>query len=545
MNLALRLMRRGRRRDERGQVFVMVAASLTALLGFSALVVDIGMLWNAQQVHRSIADSAALAGAQEMQIYGLRGINAAAREEARYAAVRHVMDRIGGSAMPTCATGGAPTSDVDGDGKLGYAADVRNCAMPGTDYRMSVLTPSLRCATCELERSIMVEVASEVPTFFAGLFGRDGWAVRKTSVAAITYSADFAVLTLRPPVPNPATNANDVSLNGGGTQLHVSIGDIGTNTNMVLTGGAQVFVDEGYKVHHYDSTPAWIQPPPAKKLINLIEDPNHAYPSRTGAATYANLAAARMTDAECNALRATVPSVYKWGGVAISALPDVTKIQCLKPGIYSFMPVASTQEMILFAPGVYFLDAGLRVRSVAIGGFVGGQPGVTLVFSEAQSGRLDANNAEVFALNAGAAFGGGTGDEATHSIAANGVKVETGGDLNLVITLMVTKDPNCRPVLPYPSTCNDNGNRALSMAGGGSLYLAGVQYAPTDNVTFSGGSAGIGNAGRIIAWTVTYSGGTKIGQQYPGEREGNGILRLDAACTGAGTLSMSNAGCNP
>lgn len=523
----------------------MVAASLTAMLGFSALVVDIGMLWNAQQVHRSVADTAALAGAQEMQIYGIRGINAPSREEARYAAVANVMDRIGATGMPTCATGGAPTSDGDADGKLGYAADVRNCPMPGTDWTVSVLTPATICATCEIDRSIMVEVGSNVPTFFAGLFGQNGWAVRKTSVATITYSADFAVLTLRPPVPNPTTNANDVSLNGSGTRLHVSIGDIGTNTNMVLTGGAQVTIDEGYKVHHYDATPAWIQPPPAKRLINLIEDPNHVYPSRTGAPTYADLAAARLSDADCATERQKVPVEYKVGTTPVRDMASVD-VDCLKPGIYNFAVrrLSNTKAFVL-TPGVYFFDQGLVNRGTVIGGYEPGQPGVTLVFNETVAGRLDANNAMTFALNAGGAFGGGTGAEATHAIAANGAKVETGGELNLVITLMVTKDPNCRPVLPYPSTCNDNGNRALSMAGGGSLYLAGVQYAPTDNVTFSGGSAGTGNAGRIVAWTVTYSGGTSIGQQYPGEREGNGILRLDAACTGAGALSMSNAGCNP
>jgi len=522
----------------------MVAASLTVMLGFSALVVDIGMMWNAQQVHRGIADAAALAGAQEQQIYGLRGINAAAREEARYVAMTTIRDRIGATSMPTCAIGGAPTSDVDGDGKLGYPADIRNCPFPGTDFTASVLAPSPICVNCDPTRSFMVEVSSNVPTILAGLFGRDGWAVRKTSVAAITYSADFAVLTLRPPKANASTNAADVSLGGSGTRLNVSIGDIGTNTNMVLTGGAQVSVDEGYKVHHYDAVPAWTQPPPAKKLINLISDPNHNYPSRTGAATYANLAAARMTDAECNTARASVPSQYKWGGVSISALPDVTKIQCLKPGIYNFMPIASTQDMMLFAPGVYFLDQGLRVRSVAIGGYVGGQPGITLLFQQT-GGKLDANNAEAFALNAGAKFDGGTGAEATWALAPNGARVETGGELNLVITLMVTKDPNCVPVLPYPPACNDNANNALSMAGGGKLYLAGVQYAPTDNIKFSGGSAGEGQAGRIVAWTVGYSGGTQMNQQYPGEREGNGILRLDAACTGAGATSMSNALCNP
>ena len=522
----------------------MVAASLTVLLGFSALVVDIGMLWNAQQVHRSIADSAVLAGAQEQQVYGLRGINAAAREEARWAAMANIRDRIGATGMPTCAIGGAPTSDVDGDGKLGYTANIRNCAFPGTDFTASVLTPSPLCVNCELERSMMVEVASNVPTILAGLFGQDGWAVRRTSVAAITYKADFAVLTLRPPVVGSTTNQDDVTVSGG-SHLHVSIGDIGTNTNMVISGAdTTVTVDEGYKVHHYDTTPAWTAPPPAKKLVNLIEDPNHAYPSRDQAMTFLDLASARMSNADCNTARALVPSQYKWAGVSISALPDVTKIQCLRPGIYKFQPRATTQEMILLTPGVYFLDEGLFMRqSVVIGGYRAGHPGVALVFPRDKG--INANNQEAFAINAGERFAGGAGDEATPALAANGLPVETGGALNLVLSLLVTKDPYCVPVQPYPSACRDNENNALTMAGGGAIYLAGVQYAPTDNVTFSGSSGSQGQAGRIVAWTVTYTGNTNVNQQYPGEREGNGILRLDAACTGAGATSMSNALCNP
>jgi len=527
----------------------MVAASLTVMLGFSALVVDIGMMWNAQQVHRGIADAAALAGAQEQQIYGIRGINAAAREEARYVAMTQIRDRIGATGMPTCAIGGAPTSDVDGDGKLGYPADIRNCPFPGTDFTASVLAPSPICVNCDPTRSFMVEVSSNVPTILAGLFGRDGWAVRKTSVAAITYSADFAVLTLRPPVPNASTNAADVGINGG-SRLHVSIGDIGTNTNVVLTGGGSTIqIDEGYKIHHYDAVPhpSWTGMAPAKKLINLIADPNHAYPTRTGAATYNSAAEAAASAATCAAARASLPAQYvdPTSGRAISD-PLMTKpVRCLKPGIYNYGVTAVNSEVLILTPGAYFVDKGLTVRGILIGGYTGGQPGVVLVFNETVAGRMDANNALVFALNAGGQFGGGSGAEAAPALAANGVPVQTGGDTNLAITLMVTKDPNCRPVLPYPTSCNDNGNSALNMAGGGSLYLAGVQYAPTDNVTFSGGSAGDGQAGRIVVWTVKYSGGTRMTQQYPGEREGNGILRLDAACTGAGATSMSNALCNP
>ena len=554
----MRLLRRSPERSERGQVLVMVAASFTVLLGFSALVTDLGMLWTIQQSNRSIADSAVLAGAQEMQLVGLRGINAGARAEARAAAVTNIKDRVGATGMPTCAVGGAPT-DTDSDGKLGYDTDVRNCPMPGTDYLVSALAPSLLCVQCELERSMMVEVTrNEIPMFFAGLFGFDEFTARQTSVATITYSADFAVLTLRPPVVGSSTNAGDVSVSGSGTRLTISVGDIGTNTNMVLSGGATVLLDEGYKVHHYDAAPAWVPPPPPNKLASFIQDPNHTYPTRTGAPTFSNDGQAATTAAECAAARAAVPSTYRApfpSGPAINDPAMTYPVRCVKPGIYNYGLRSNNGEVLILTPGVYFLDSGLVVRGILIGGYEPALPGVALVFNRTVAGRLDANNAEIFALNGGSRFNnctpGCSGFEAAPATGFDGDGIDTCGggcpigESNLSVTMLVEKDANCVVTQPYPTSCNDNGNNTLNMAGGGALYLAGVQYAPTDNVKISGGSSGDGKAGRIISWTVSYSGGTKITQTYPGVSEGPGTIRLDAACTGAGTNSMTNAACNP
>lgn len=559
MRLLRRLLRRSPERSERGQVLVMVALSLTALLGFSALVTDLGMLWTIQQSNRSIADSAVLAGAQEMQLVGARGINAGTRAEARAAAVTNVKDRVGATGLPTCDIGGAPT-DTDSDGKLGYDTDIRNCPMPGTDYLVSALAPSALCAQCEIERSVMVEVTRvNVPMFFAGLFGFDEFTARQTSVATITYSADFAVLTLRPPVVGSDTNAGNVSVSGNGTRLTISVGDIGTNTNMVLSGGATVLLDEGYKVHHYDAVPAWVPPPPPFKLASFIDDPNHTYPSRTGAPLpFNNDAQAATTPEQCAAARAAVPSTYRApfpGGPAINDPAMTYPVRCVKPGIYSYGLRSNNGEVLILTPGVYFLDKGLTVRGILIGGYQPTVAGVALVFNRTVAGRLDANNAEIFALNGGSRFNsctpGCSGFEAAPAEGFDGVDIDTCGascpigTSNLSVTMFVEKDTNCKVTQPYPTSCNDNGNNTLNMAGGGALYLAGVQYAPTDNVKISGGSSGDGKAGRIVSWTVTYSGGAKITQTYPGVAEGPGTIRLDAACTGAGATSMTNVLCNP
>ena len=85
-----------------------------------------------------------------------------------------------------------------------------------------------------------------------------------------------------------------------------------------------------------------------------------------------------------------------------------------------------------------------------------------------------------------------------------------------------------------PSGCNAGKDKTLNMAGGGSLALEGVQYAPTDNVEIHGGSSGDGRVGQIISWTLFYSGGTRINQEGPNTL-GPGLLRLDGACTAPAT----------
>jgi hypothetical protein len=105
------------------------------------------------------------------------------------------------------------------------------------------------------------------------------------------------------------------------------------------------------------------------------------------------------------------------------------------------------------------------------------------------------------------------------------------------MTLLVKKDPTCFvPPFPEhePTACDANHNTTLNLAGGGSLDIEGVQYAPTDNIKINGGSTGTGQAGQIWAWTLFYSGGTQINQQGAGNN-GPGTLRLDAACTAPGT----------
>ncbi|TMB84749.1 MAG: hypothetical protein E6J39_03075 [Chloroflexi bacterium] len=528
-----------------GQVLVIVAVGFIVLLGFAGLVIDIGMADSTQRYERSIVDASSLAGAQQLQLAGTRQVGAAQYADARTVAMQNLVNEVApGASTPACTTGGSAP----------YPADVVRCAIPNTPYRVSIRAPSPVCisAGCDISRSVLVSVTRlNLPTIFARLFGQSGWDVSQAAVAGLHNIGKYAVITLRPPKPQKNgsdANFDDISVKGTNTLLQVIAGDIGTNTNLNVTGGGAVTLDIGFDVHHFDTYLAWTPPPTEEVLPTTIADPNYAYPTRTGAPTYsaANLSDARDSAANCALQQLKVPLQYTVGGTPIKTML-ATNVSCYKPGIYTQqLSNAHNNEAILLEPGLYFFDAGVKLGVGAfVGGYEAGNPGVALVFNECNSGCVfDGNNSPVIALNGGTKFNNANGQEATAAVGFDSQPVQTNAGFKpseIPITLLVEKDPNCVVADEEPGSCNDNANNTLNIAGNGALYLAGAQYAPTDNIKISGGSAGTGYVGQIVGWTVTYSGGSTIKQTFPANL-GVGVLRLDASCSGT---DSHNASCYP
>lgn len=537
---------------DRGQVLVIVAVGIVIFLGFAALVVDVGMAYATQRHERNLTDSSSLAGAQELQQPTSRSVTAADRSDARRTAMTNLMNELApGDPLPAC----------------GYNADFTDCAVPSTDYVVSMRTPSTLCVTCDAERSLLVSLEKQdVGTFFAGLFGQNEWDIRQTSVAGLVFEGKFAVITLRGPrAGNVNQNDPDISV-GGGSLLEVKNGDIGSNTNMVISGsGSAVTLEPGFKAFHFDKPQAWVGNPAAKPIPNPVPDPNYMIPvPPSGTPIFDNEAAATDTVANCAVEIAKIQSVGTYESIGGLPLSDPTNLTCFKPGIYNFEfgtgagggggPAGACNqnpETCVMEPGVYWLEEGMDIGGFVIGGYEAGQPGVALVFNECDTDprcKFKGNNAKMISFNAGSRFGvsvPGLGQEATAAMLGGTVPVQTTGlTPEIPLTIVVKKDPVCTVGVTEPSNTCSTENNTLNIAGGGKLYLAGVQYAPTDNVQISGGSAGFGYAGQIIAWTVKYDGGTHIRQFFPNP-QGNGILRLDEACSGAGTNSMSNSACHP
>jgi hypothetical protein len=584
-----------KRRRQRGQVLPLFALFLVVLFAFAALAIDVSSALSARRFYRSVADGAALAGAQDLQLPGSRAVGPAQRIRGRQHAMDDLVSELGivGALPAQCDT----STDAD-------VPDT--CVLPGTNFHVSIKagTAAIACQSCDPLRSVQVGLRNaNFPLTFARVLGQSTWNVGITSVAGMAYAKSYAVVTLRPPKANGNTFVvNDIDLNGNGTTVNVRNGDVGSNANMTYSGtGTVLNIDSGYGMFYFDPyfAPKWYTNPPyppaqiVQQIGTLIQDPGYNYPAMRGVNGRATCSSgpadcAPTFDDARTSQYATIPGVERADEVGSACEAQLAKVDptrytwitsysrdnifCFSPGIYlsgtgskNANITIGTGQVGLLEPGAYYLRSGMTVTgngSRLIGGYDPGQPGVALMFDEAPGTvncpgcNLNGNSADTIALNAGTKFPSGTpGSAATAAIDWNNQLVRTSGPSSptpqILMSILVKKDTDSASVsggsgcvipisVPFiePSDCNDSNNKTVKIGGGGQLDVEGVQYMPTDNATITGSSDGRGTIGQIIAWTVTYNGGTTINQQGVGA-QGPGTLRLDGACTAPGTP------CNP
>jgi hypothetical protein len=400
---------------------------------------------------------------------------------------------------------------------------------------------------------------------FGRIFGQSSWLVKSTSVAGIVQSRQYGLITLRPPRPRGnGTDANEPDMHiTGGSKVRVDNADIGTNTNLVIDGINSAVILQNppapgpysYFVWHYDPYQYWAAPPPGSQLTSPIADPNYPIPQRSAVPSTPVYSASGLTDAIlggvpgsalCQAEMAKVPTQYTVGGTPVKNM-NPTKVTCYKPGIYTReLSNSKPGTAFLLKPGVYFFDKGLDIGqgTALIGGYEGNQPGVAIVLLSCQTANncpFKGNAADLVALNFGSAFNNLGGKRAT-AAQWNGGLVQTNGIPPIMMTIMVEPVRSClAPPFPIaePSKSCTTGNNTIILPGNGNLWVAGVQYAPTDNSKVAGNNSGSqGVLGQIISWTIEFKGGASLNLEAA-VGDTNGVLRLDPAC------SPTVSTCNP
>jgi hypothetical protein len=575
-----------KRRSQRGQVLPLFALILVVLLGFAALAIDVSGALSARRFYRSVADGAALAGAQDLQFSGTRTVTFVERIRARQHAMGDLVTALGisGGLPAACAT----STDAD-------VTDA--CVLPGTTYHVSIKAgtasgaSAIACQDCDPARSVQVGLRNaNYELSFARVLGQSSWNVGVTSVAGLAFGKAYAIETLRPPkAVGSGFAVNDIEIDGGSV-VNVQHGDVGSNANMDYSGGSSILnLDSGYGMFYFDplSGPGWPGPPipptqVVQKLSGLIADPGYNYPAMRGsrgsepcpsgpancAPTFDDARTSTCgapglnlpcTSALLDPLGCGVEATYLQTSVysTFMATQPLDKVYCYKPGIYapnspSKSLAGGSGDVVLLMPGAYYFESpngGLAVGGWLLGGYRPSASGVALMFDECDNHcNFVGNSALTIALNAGTKFPpGASGPAATAAIDWDKKLVQTSGPSSpnpkILMTLLVNKNTDCLvpTSAPFqePSGCDPGTHdKTMNIAGGGSLALEGVQYAPTDNFEIHGGSAGTGQVGQIISYTLFYSGGTHINQEGP-PSQGPGTLRLDAACTAPGTP------CNP
>ncbi len=521
------------RRSE-GQTLVLFALILTVLIGFSALVVDIGFKFSSERHLQAVADAAALAGAQDLQPVSRSALPTTDdQERARTHALRVVLDQmVGPGATSTC--------DI--------SHDMTDCDLvPGGAYQVSITTPALTCVDCDVNRAIEVNVREpQHPTSFARLFGQSTWNLSRTSVAGLGFAPNYTIVALRPikPRSGSSTEVRDIRL-AGGAHVIVLNGDVGTNSNMDYASCTSLLdLQTGYNLYHVDSPAGWGCPdPPGKHVGTMIPDPNYPIPAQPTTTYNTRLIGpgqAEDASADCQALvTATIlPTTNYEPLVPRDHLGAViwSHIHCMNPGTYNFNLADNNNELTILKPGLYWFNFGVDVQSNLIGGYEPTatednppESGVTLWFRRDPSVQFKQRSG-VLALNAGSRFSLTTAFNPGGSEPSTAPAM-TGGNPSLKITVIVQKDPSCQVLIPYNTGCNDLSNQTINLAGGTALYLAGVQYAASDNAFISGNSSGVGYVGQIWAWTLYYNGNNTTLTQEGAQVDKPGIMRLDTACS--------------
>lgn len=544
----------------RGQILVLAALLMVILIGITGLAIDVSAAYMADRWQRAVADAASLAGGQDLQIPGSRGVPTATEyQSARTHAMDILVSELRATSTPSV-TAGSPCLDPAG------------CPLPGTPYEVAIRTPSPSSVDCDPNRCIQVTIRQ--PAFgltFGRIFGQSSWIVSTTSVAGIVQAPQYGLVTLRPPDPRGGTtNQKDLFINA--SKVFVGMADVGTNTNVVCSGfasGAELRLDTalGFAVYHFDPYEAWtsgagkcLNPPSGAFISSPIPIPPYQIPTRTASTPiYTSEAAAMDPDlANCAAQQLLVPNEYRELKTN-QKINDPTKVKvtCFLPGIYRITldakdPANGLPNVYLLEPGVYFFDWGVKVQSSLIGGYVPNQPGVALVFKEANTTNpggpgqfTTTRNTSLLALNVGSKYCPGPAGTVcpagrSSATAAQGPQglVQTPAPNSILLTVMVEPDPNCTVGPVEPASCNSNKNKTIGLTGGGNIFLAGVQFAPSDNASLQGNSGQTADIGAFWAWTIQFSGGTEF--NLSGSTAATaGVLRLDPACSPAVSV------CNP
>jgi hypothetical protein len=192
-------------KNESGQIIVILAVALVAILGITALAVDGSMIYAERRNDQTTADSAAMAGAQAA------------------------------ASSATCAAGQSQAI---------YSAQQYASQQEGVALVNNASSPNRVEATCNADNSkltVKVVVTSNTPTTFAKMVSRNQLQTRVESTSQVTFgSGEFAggsgLVSL-----GTTCDANGGIYSLGGSKINVSSGGVFSSSCLKVTGSSYIF----------------------------------------------------------------------------------------------------------------------------------------------------------------------------------------------------------------------------------------------------------------------------------------------------------------
>jgi Flp pilus assembly protein TadG len=209
-------------KEERGNILVLTALSMTMLISFMAIGVDVSNLYFTQHKLQTLADAAAMAGALEASACSTTNC-----------------DVIRTAATTAMTENGSTASDTQ----------FQNCASAAPSVTgLLLIVNNGPCALGSIasdpnygdKNYVEAVVARQVPTYFAKIFGKSTVTISARAEAGKAGSA------------SPCLNTNDLTLNSG-TKITDALGatcGINDNASSGLSTNDKVTVDVGSFTYH-------------------------------------------------------------------------------------------------------------------------------------------------------------------------------------------------------------------------------------------------------------------------------------------------------
>lgn len=464
---------------ENGQIIVILAVAIVALFGFAALAIDVGMVYSDRRYDQSVADSAALAGAQSVQA-GLEANN--------------VSDSSG-----TMCSNAQLSNIIDTAKNKAVASMNRNDFLDATELSDGHGTVDISCVTINGSSHVIqvtTQIMSQTKTSFVHFFG-GGIMVNSVKAVAWVYGSHNVGSgnSLAAFKPTCDKNKPEIYFKGGFDDIVIYDGGIFSNGCLKSNGSTEVNV--------YTTNPAAVAPGGAVQYTLGSWDPagngtiNPSPQKSTGPLPFPKV---------------PVPNCGTWPATLTNVKVTNGKTETLSPGWYGSLSNGGTLNL---ASGSYCFEGNF---SLGAGGITKGpfpypgsaSEGVTIYMHQ---GTVDINGGATVYLKA--ALEAPT-TPAT-SKALKGYLIITGND------------NACNDTDLYDDTAPNQ--PCIKIIGGSVQDYTGTIIAPYGPIEFGGnsGTYGCENYMQILGWTLNLHGTTTMCLKYDPSKFGDTPSSLSMA----------------